>query len=63
MTNSDLDMVEKMALHLANMTALEESHQVQDMSCKITFILSLLVRPFKFIMCMASSKYFLKCQF
>ncbi|XXG39393.1 hypothetical protein AAC387_Pa01g0359 [Persea americana] len=42
MSNSDLDMAEKMASHLASLTTLEESHQVQDVSCKITFILSLL---------------------
>ena len=49
MSNSDLDMAEKMASHLASLTTLEESHQVQDVSCKITFILSLLVRTFSYV--------------
>lgn len=49
MTNGDLDMAEKMASHLASLTTLEESHQVQDVSCKITFIVSLLVRTFSYV--------------
>ncbi|XP_058089830.1 SNF2 domain-containing protein ENL1 isoform X2 [Magnolia sinica] len=43
LNHKELGMVEKMALHLANMTGPEETHQVHDnVSCKITFIVSLL---------------------
>lgn len=43
LNHNDLDKVEEMALRLAKMTALEEANQLQDnVSCKITFIMSLL---------------------
>lgn len=46
----ELGMVEEMAMNLANMTDHGDAPQVDlDVSCKISFILSLLVRTFIFI--------------